>query len=129
MRFCTPALLAYLTVAEVAAAQSFQPSQPVRKYNLPRQANNSLTPIFGTNDTVTIKGTTISPGIVVLDYGTNVEGHPTFQIISATGNTARLEITYSESKTVLDSFYMVRISLQALEVYTNPYYRATDLSL
>jgi hypothetical protein len=126
MRFSTPALLVYLTAAEAAAAPSIQSSRHVRQYNLPCRANNSLTPIFGSNGTVTIKGTTTTPGIVVLDYGTNVEGHPTFEILSATGDTSRLEITYSESKRVLDSFYMVRIPLQALEIYTNPYYRATD---
>jgi hypothetical protein len=111
MRFPAPALLAYLTAGETAAARSFQSSQSVRQYNSPCQANNGLTPIFGSNDTVTVKGTTATPGIVVLDYGINVEGHPTFQIVSATGDTSRLEITYSESKSVLESFYMVRISL------------------
>ncbi|KAH8707656.1 glycoside hydrolase family 78 protein [Phaeosphaeriaceae sp. PMI808] len=61
--------------------------------------------IVGSNGTVTIKGTTTVPGVVVLDYGANVEGHPTFQALSATGDTSGLEITYSESKAVLDSFY------------------------
>jgi hypothetical protein len=114
MRFSTPALLAYLTAAEAAAARSFQSRQPVQQYNHTCQGIDSLTPIFGSNDTITIKGTTTTPGVVVLDYGANVEGHPTFQILSATGDTSQLEITYSESRTVLDSFYMVSISLQSV---------------
>ncbi|PVI03304.1 glycoside hydrolase family 78 protein [Periconia macrospinosa] len=65
-----------------------------------------LATVFGSNDTITIKGDTTAPGVVVLDYGSNVEGHPTFQIVSTTGDTSKLEITYSETRAVLDSFYM-----------------------
>jgi hypothetical protein len=103
--FSWPALLACLTVAETAASQTFQSQQ----HDLPYPANDSLATIFGSNDIITIKGGTTSPGVVVLDYGANVEGHPTFQVISAIGDTSGLEITYSESKSVLENFYMVRI--------------------
>lgn len=45
--------------------------------------------------------------ILVLDYGANVEGIPSFEVTSATGDTGVFEITYSESKAGLD-LYMVR---------------------
>lgn len=97
-------LLAWLTASQVAAT-----SQPH-----PNHGNGSLAVIYGSNGTVTLKGTASAPGVVVLDYGANVEGHPTFQVLSATGDTSVLEITYSETRAVLDSFYMASVSLKVL---------------
>ncbi|KAI4614875.1 hypothetical protein J4E80_006379 [Alternaria sp. BMP 0032] len=99
MGFSQLALLACLTVAEAATTPRSQSLHPVRR------ANDSLSAIFGSNGTTTLKGTTTAPGVVVLDYGANVEGHPTFEVLSATGDTSGLEITYSETRAVLDSFY------------------------
>lgn len=62
--------------------------------------------------------------MIVLDYGANVEGLPIFQVLPATGNTSGLEITYSESREVLDSFYMVRPSLEVPSIYADFYDRA-----
>lgn len=109
MKHHKSAPLVCLTAAGSAAVQPFQSRQAVRQYSLPYQANDSLAAIFGSNGTVTIKGTPTAPGVVVLDYGANVEGHPTFQVLSATGDTSGLEITYSEIKAVLDNFYMVGV--------------------
>ncbi|KAH9895388.1 Six-hairpin glycosidase-like protein [Xylariomycetidae sp. FL2044] len=44
------------------------------------------------------------PAVVVLDYGQNVEGIPTFEIISQEGDTSKFEITYSETKAGLDLY-------------------------
>jgi len=78
---------------------------------------------------MTLSGATTAPSIIVLDYGANVEGHPTFEVLSAAGDTSGLEITYSESKEVLDSFYMVRLTLQLLKASTDQCYRAMAQSL
>lgn len=47
-----------------------------------------------------------NPSVVVLDYGEDVEGIPTFQVSRRRGDTSRFEITYSETRSLLDS-YMV----------------------
>jgi hypothetical protein len=101
-------LLASLTAFEAAAAQVYQQRTS--------DENSNLAVIYGSNRTITLKGSTVAPGVVVLDYGANVEGHPTFQVLSATGNTSVLEITYSETRAVLDTFYMVCIPLRILGI-------------
>jgi hypothetical protein len=123
MGFSRLALLACLAAVEA----STRPCS--RSLHLARKATDSLLAIFGSNDTTTLKGTTTVPGVVVLDYGANVEGHPTFEVISATGDTSGLEITYSETRAVLDSFYMASLTLLVLEAYTDPSCRAMAHSL
>ena len=117
MRLLLPALLAYRATAETATEQSS---------HIQHQANDSLATIHGSNDTISVKGSAITPGIVILDYGGDVEGYPTFEVVSAAGDTSSLEITYSESKAVLDGYYMVKINLRFLDVNANPSPRATD---
>jgi hypothetical protein len=120
MRFSKAVLLAFLAASEpTTTAQIHQATWLVQQCNSSHQANGTLAPIFGSNGTLTIKGTIAAPGVVVLDYGANVEGHPTFRILSATGDTSGLEITYSETKTVLDRFYMVSAPSKAFELFSN----------
>ncbi|KAJ9195485.1 CAZyme family GH78 [Paecilomyces variotii] len=45
-----------------------------------------------------------NPSIIILDYGKDVEGIPTFQISQCQGDTSRLEMTYSETLSLLDSY-------------------------
>lgn len=47
-----------------------------------------------------------SPSIVILDYGKDIEGYGTFQVIRKAGNTSVFETSYSETRALLDS-YMV----------------------
>lgn len=44
-----------------------------------------------------------SPSIVVLDYGRNVEGYATFNVSKRSGDTSAFEMTYSETRALLDS--------------------------
>jgi hypothetical protein len=44
------------------------------------------------------------PSIIILVYGKDVEGIPTFRASQRQGDTSRFEITYSESRSLLDSF-------------------------
>lgn len=93
--------------AQAVSVSTIQSGQPIRYSSLSFPANNSSVPIYATNGTFTIKGSKSTPGVIVLDYEANVEGFPTFQVLSAIGDTSGLEITYSESKEVLDNYYMV----------------------
>lgn len=45
----------------------------------------------------------VTPAIVVLDYGWNVEGYATFQVSQHSGDTSSFEMTYSESRALLES--------------------------
>ncbi|KDN68901.1 putative alpha-L-rhamnosidase [Colletotrichum sublineola] len=62
------------------------------------------TVLFGYNDTTTLVSDGTAPAVVILDYGQNVEGHPTFEVVSVSGDTSGLEITYAESETALSSY-------------------------
>ena len=65
--------------------------------------------LSGSNETITLTSTAGSPAIVTLDYGHSVEGIPSFEVVSADGEASVLEITYGESRAVLDR-YMVSIA-------------------
>jgi hypothetical protein len=62
--------------------------------------------IYGKNGTINLSSDGSKSGIVVLDYGHSVEGHPTFEVVSASGDTSGFELTFAESKAALNA-YMV----------------------
>ncbi|AEO55772.1 glycoside hydrolase family 78 protein [Thermothelomyces thermophilus ATCC 42464] len=53
---------------------------------------------------IVLSSTTTESATLVLDYGANVEGIPSFEVVGATGDTTVFEITYSESKAGLDLY-------------------------
>lgn len=59
--------------------------------------------IYGSNGTITLTGNSTDSGLVLLDYGANVEGFPTFEVVSITGDVSGFKIRYSETKSVLKS--------------------------
>ena len=59
--------------------------------------------IYGSNGTVTLTGNSTDSGLVLLDYGANVEGFPTFEVVSVTGDISGFKIRYSETKSVLET--------------------------
>ena len=67
---------------------------------------NDVDVILVANATQSLKTSNGNPSVVIFDYGRSVEGIPTFDVVSATGDTSRLEVTYAESKAAL-SKYMV----------------------
>lgn len=107
MMLLKSAILGLMIAAAAASGDIVRPRQPLQQKNPLGATNNSSPTIFGSNGTIVLKGTSSNPGVVILDYGSNVEGHPTFQVLSVTGDTSRLEVTYSESLAVLNEFYMV----------------------
>jgi len=72
-------------------------------------STNSTNIIFGSNGTITLRGNSSSPGVVLLDYGADVEGFPTFEIVSLSGDTSELQICYSETKHVIEEHSSVCI--------------------
>lgn len=47
---------------------------------------------------------------MILDYGENVEGHPTFEVVSASGDTSAFELTYAESKYAFSNYQVRKYS-------------------
>ncbi|PSN58595.1 glycoside hydrolase family 78 protein, partial [Corynespora cassiicola Philippines] len=95
-------LLAHLSISLITATdirnhQRHNPNQA------DRHLENSTSVIQGRNGTITLKGRSNSSSTIVLDYGHDVEGFPTFQVVSASGDTSELEITYSETRAILES--------------------------
>lgn len=45
----------------------------------------------------------IAPSVIILDYGKDVEGYPTFNVTRRSGNTSIFEMSYSETRAMLDS--------------------------
>ncbi|KAF6808965.1 condensin complex component cnd1 [Colletotrichum sojae] len=68
------------------------------------RASNGTSVIYATNGTTTITSNGTAPAVVVLDYGQNVEGVPTFEVISASGDTSLFEVSYGESRPALDKY-------------------------
>lgn len=48
------------------------------------------------------------PDTIILDYGRDVEGYATFNVTNVSGNTSVFEMSYAESRALLDN-YMVSI--------------------
>ncbi|KAL2802461.1 Six-hairpin glycosidase [Aspergillus granulosus] len=63
---------------------------------------NDLTVSDDNKITLSSDGTT--PSVVVLDYGRNVEGYPTFKVVRRTGDTSTFEMSYAECHASLDVY-------------------------
>lgn len=53
-----------------------------------------------------------TPSIVVLDYGRNVEGLASFEVIRRAGDTSVFEMSYSETRALLDSYMVSKDSYE-----------------
>ncbi|RYC91404.1 hypothetical protein BFJ63_vAg5703 [Fusarium oxysporum f. sp. narcissi] len=60
--------------------------------------------VYGSKGTVSLSSDGKKPDIMILDYGENVEGHPTFEVVSASGDTSTFELTYAESKFAFSNY-------------------------
>lgn len=58
------------------------------------------------NETITLRSDGIYHDIFIIDHGLNVAGLPTFQVLGRSGDTSQFEMTYSETRALLDN-YMV----------------------
>ncbi|KAK1148196.1 hypothetical protein N8T08_010841 [Aspergillus melleus] len=61
---------------------------------------------FTTSDSniITLSSDGSTPSVVVLDYGRNIEGYPTFKVVGSTGDTSAFEMSYAECQSNLDSY-------------------------
>lgn len=66
--------------------------------------------IYGSKGTVSLSSDGKKPHTMILDYGENVEGHPTFEVVSASGDTSAFELTYAESKYAFSNYQVRKYS-------------------
>ncbi|TGO12308.1 hypothetical protein BTUL_0091g00530 [Botrytis tulipae] len=84
--------------AQVAAA-TLTPRQLGARNNTPTRGAGSFC-----ESKITIQSDGVIPGIVIIDHGANVGGLPTFQVVSHSGDISIFEMTYSESRKLLDDY-------------------------
>jgi hypothetical protein len=58
----------------------------------------------GKNFSLTLTSDGSTAAVVILDYGKDIEGYATFTVTSRQGDTSGLELSYSETQGLLDSF-------------------------
>ncbi|KAH9896385.1 Six-hairpin glycosidase-like protein [Xylariomycetidae sp. FL2044] len=61
--------------------------------------------LYGSEELISLNATSDHHAVTVVDYGLLVEGFPTFEVIAASGDTSKLEVTYSEYEGALDSYH------------------------
>ncbi|CAI6342569.1 unnamed protein product [Periconia digitata] len=59
---------------------------------------------YASSDEITLKSNGNEPGVTIIDFGEAFEGHPTFEVVSASNNTLSLEVSYAESSTALNLY-------------------------
>jgi hypothetical protein len=69
-----------------------------------RDISNAIPPLSGSSMTL---AATPADSVVVLDYGADIEGFSTFEVLDAGARGSTLEITYSETAADLETYYMV----------------------
>lgn len=62
---------------------------------------------YASEETITLKSDGITHDVQILDFGGNVEGYPTFEVVSASGDTSAFEVSFAESIYAFED-YMVR---------------------
>ncbi|RSL91382.1 hypothetical protein CEP51_000341 [Fusarium floridanum] len=60
--------------------------------------------VYATKGTVSLSSDGTDPDILILDYGQNVEGHPTFEVVSTSGDASGFELTFAESKYTFSNY-------------------------
>jgi hypothetical protein len=98
--------LAYLALAQARTIPESSRDAVRSATALPTDTSKFLS---GSSEIITLTSTDGSPAVVTLDYGHSVEGIPSFEVVSADGDASIFEITYGESKAVLDR-YLVSIT-------------------
>ncbi|KAH7349799.1 hypothetical protein B0T11DRAFT_134800 [Plectosphaerella cucumerina] len=60
--------------------------------------------LYATDGPVTLSSDGQTPDTMVLDFGQSYEGHPTFEVLSASGDTSRFEVSFGESSAALGGY-------------------------
>jgi aminoglycoside/choline kinase family phosphotransferase len=78
---------------------------------LPREAFGAGGIHYASNDIITLKSNGNKPDVRIIDFGEAFEGHPTFEVVSAFGNTSVLDVSYAESLSAFNSYMVSRVRL------------------
>ncbi|KAH7029760.1 Six-hairpin glycosidase-like protein [Microdochium trichocladiopsis] len=90
-----------LSLAALATGAALHATQPQRSISGIRNSNQLVTAQDGL---IALTATQNAPGILVLDYGVETEGIPSFEVVSTVGDTSVFEVTYSETKAALSRY-------------------------
>ncbi|UPL01042.1 hypothetical protein LCI18_011976 [Fusarium solani-melongenae] len=68
----------------------------------PRSKQDAI--VYAKKETISLSSDGKDPDILILDYGQNVEGHPTFEVVSTSGDASGFELTFAESKYAFSNY-------------------------
>lgn len=113
--FITMRLVTPTSLSTTLIVLSLWSSKPVAASIIPSKRTPSLIQhenAFVFAGDITLSAEATSPEVLILDFGQNMEGFPTFEVASTLGDTSKFEITFAESKDALGQ-YMVRAVQEA----------------
>ncbi|RAQ52945.1 alpha-L-rhamnosidase C [Aspergillus flavus] len=70
---------------------------------MPGRISEGTPMVFDEGTLIKLSSNGSTPSVVILDYGRNVEGYATFHVSKRSGDTSAFEMTYSETRALLDS--------------------------
>ncbi|KOC18813.1 alpha-L-rhamnosidase C [Aspergillus flavus AF70] len=77
---------------------------PALAYTAKTYTSSEGTPmVFDEGTLIRLSSNGTTPSVVILDYGRDVEGYATFHVSKRCGDTSAFEMTYSETRALLDS--------------------------
>ncbi|RTE76879.1 hypothetical protein BHE90_008633 [Fusarium euwallaceae] len=82
--------------------------------------------VYATKGTISISSDGTDPDILILDYGQNVEGHPTLEVVSTSGDVSGFELTFAESNdgplplaAAMDNYRVNQYKISKPGIFTN----------
>jgi hypothetical protein len=66
---------------------------------------------YASKKTITLRSNGFKHAVKILDFGENIEGHPTFEVVSASGNTSIFEVSFAESLSAFDRYMVCNAQL------------------
>lgn len=103
-------MLPSLALVALAQARTITRQQPVSARD---DASNFIT---STSNITTLDAANGSLAVVILDHDWNVDGIPTFEVVSQEGDTSTFEITYAESSAALNTYMVSTRSITYVSV-------------
>ena len=99
-------------VAQLLAWEALASCHPTLTRPLSYTVNGTHIPV-NKKTTFKLSSDGIKPSILFLDYGRNVEGLASFEVAHRAGDTSVFEMTYGESRAVLDSYMVIATTQSA----------------
>jgi hypothetical protein len=106
MRLCETCI-GLLAISPALVASSFAPYRPLTASS--GSNSNSITVNESTVFKLSFYGRV--PDIVFLDYGKDIEGYATFKVTNTSGDTSVFEMSYSETRALLNNYMVSIISM------------------